>query len=189
MEIAVLARNWWVIALRGAIAIVLGVITLLLPGVTLAALMLLFGAYALVEGILNIVAAIRDRRGGRTSWALVLEGVVSIAAGLITIVVPGVTALALLYLIAAWAVITGVLEIVAAVRLRKVIRHEWWLALSGVLSVILGVLMMIAPAAGALALVLWIGAYAIVFGVLLVALAFRLRGLSEQVPASVARAA
>jgi uncharacterized membrane protein HdeD (DUF308 family) len=189
MEIAVLARNWWVIALRGVIAIVFGVITLLLPGVTLAALMLLFGAYALVEGILNIVAAIRDRRGGRPSWALVLEGVVSIAAGLITVVVPGVTALALLYLIAAWAVITGVLEIVAAVRLRRLIRREWLLALSGVLSVILGVLMMIAPAAGALALVLWIGAYTIVFGVLLVALAFRLRGLSEQVPVSVARAA
>ena len=189
MEIAVLARNWWVIALRGVIAIVFGVITLLLPGVTLAALMLLFGAYALVEGILNIVAAIRDRRGGRTSGALLLEGMVSIAAGLITIVVPGVTALALLYLIAAWAIITGVLEIVAAVRLRKVIRHEWWLALSGALSVILGVLMMIAPAAGALAVVLWIGAYAIVFGVLLVALAFRLRGLLEPVHESMARAA
>ena len=189
MEIAVLVRNWWVIALRGVIAIVFGVLAVLLPGVTLAALTLLFGAYALVEGILNIVAAIRDRRGGRPAWALVLAGIISIAAGLITIVVPGVTALALLYLIAAWAIITGVLESVAAVRLRKLIRNVGWLALSGVLSVILGVLMMLAPAAGALAVVLWIGAYAIVFGVLLVALAFRLRGLAEQVRGAMAHAA
>ena len=189
MEIVLLVRNWWAIALRGVAAILFGILAFAVPGLTLAALVLLFGAYALVDGVLNIIAAIRGRHAGRPAWILLFEGVVSVAAGLVAVLLPSLTALALLYLIGAWAVITGVLEIVAAVRLRRRIQGEWWLALSGVLSVILGVLIMVAPGAGALALVLWIGAFAIVFGVLLVALAFRLRRWTADVRDIMVRAA
>jgi uncharacterized membrane protein HdeD (DUF308 family) len=144
--------------------------------VTLAALILLFGAYALVDGIFNVIAAVSGRSGARRWWALLLAGLVSIAAGIVTFSMPGLTALALVYVIGAWAIARGVFEIVAAVRLRKVIRNEWWLGLSGALSIVFGALMMLAPGAGALALVFWIGAYAVVFGALLVAFGVRLRG-------------
>jgi uncharacterized membrane protein HdeD (DUF308 family) len=120
---------------------------------------------------------------------LLLEGLVSIAAGLVTFFWPGLTALVLLYVVAAWALVTGVLEIVVAVSLRKRIRGEWWLALSGILSVITGGLMMWAPDAGALALVLWIGAYAVVFGALLIGLALRLRGWRVEAEQALSRAA
>lgn len=184
-----LARNWWAVALRGAAAIIFGILTLILPGVTLAVLVLLFGGYALVDGVFNVIAAVRARGGDRPWWVLVLEGIVSIGAGIVTFVLPGLTAVVLLYVIAAWAIITGVLEIVAAIRLRKRITGEWWLGLSGALSIVFGVLLMIAPAAGALALVLWIGGYAVVFGALLIALAFRLRGWRGEERAAMPRAA
>jgi len=189
MNIVARARNWWAVALRGIAAIVFGVLTFVLPGITVAALVLLFGAYAIVEGVFNVVAAVRGRRGEEPWWTLLLEGLVSIAAGVVAFAWPGLTALVLLYVIAAWAVITGVVEIVAAVRLRKEITGEWWLALSGALSVLFGVVLMIAPGAGALALVLWIGAYAIVFGVLLLGLALRLRRGRDDTRIRVARAA
>jgi uncharacterized membrane protein HdeD (DUF308 family) len=183
-----LVKNWWAIALRGLAALLFGLLTAILPGITLTALLLLFGAYALVEGVFNIVAAFRRRGGARSWWALILEGLASIAAGVITFVVPGITALALLYVIAAWAVVTGVLEIVAAVGLRKQIQGEWWLVLAGWLSIVFGVVLAIFPGAGALALVLWIGAYSLVFGILLLALAFRLRGLRGEPSGTVAHA-
>jgi uncharacterized membrane protein HdeD (DUF308 family) len=170
-----LARNWWAIALRGVAGIVFGILAFVMPGVTLAVLVLLFGAYALVDGIFNIIAAITGHTGAQSWWMLLLEGLVSVAAGLVTFFMPGLTALTLVYVISAWAIITGVLEIVAAIRLRKVITNEWWLVLGGVLSIVFGVFIAAAPDAGALALVFWIGAYAIVFGALLVALGFRLR--------------
>jgi uncharacterized membrane protein HdeD (DUF308 family) len=176
VDIETLTKNWWALALRGIAAIVFGILTLVLPGVTLAALILLFGVYALVEGVFNVVAAIRGRGDGPPWWALVLEGLVSIAAGIVAILVPGLTALALLYMIAAWAVVTGVLEIVAAVRLRRQITGELWLALNGVLSIVFGALTFLVPGAGALSLAWLIGAYAVLFGVLLLGLAFRLRG-------------
>jgi len=176
VDIETLAKNWWALALRGIAAIVFGILALVLPGVTLAVLVLLFGAYALVEGVFNVVAAIRGRGDGSSWWALVLEGSVSIAAGIVAILVPGLTALALLYMIAAWAVVTGVLEIVAAVRLRRQITGELWLALNGVLSIVFGVLTFLVPGAGALSLAWLIGAYAVLFGLLLLGLAFRLRG-------------
>jgi uncharacterized membrane protein HdeD (DUF308 family) len=171
-----LAKNWWAVALRGVAAIIFGILAFIMPGVTLAVLVLLFGSYALVDGILNIIAAVSGRSGVRPWWALLLEGIVSIGAGLVAFFMPGLTALALVYVIAAWAVVTGVLEIVAAIRLRKAIDNEWWLGLSGALSIVFGVVLMMAPGAGALALVLWIGAYAVIFGILLVALGVRLRG-------------
>jgi len=189
MDIESLARNWWMLAVRGATAIVFGLLTLLMPGVSLAALILLFGSYALVDGIFNVVAAIRRRSGESPWWALLLEGLVSIGAGIVTFAMPGLTAIVLLYVIAAWAVVTGVLEVVAAVRLRKQITGEWWLGASGALSVIFGVLLMIWPGPGALALVMWIGAYAVVFGGLLVGLAFRIRGLRDAARPAVRRAA
>jgi uncharacterized membrane protein HdeD (DUF308 family) len=171
------------------VAIVFGILTLVLPGLTLAALIVLFAVYALVEGVFNIVAAARGGTADLPGWVLLLEGLVSVAAGVATVVLPGLTALALMYVIAGWAIVTGVLEIVAAVRLRRWIVGEWRLALSGVLSVVFGLLTAIAPGAGALALVLWIGAYATVFGVLLVAFAFRLRRARAELRPGLARAA
>src|SRR5438477_672914 len=175
MEVMILARNWGAIAIRGVAAILFGVLTFVVPGLTLTALVLLFGAYALVDGAFNIIAAVRRRAGDPPWWVLLLEGIVGVAAGVVTFVLPGLTAVTLVYIIAAWAIVTGVLEIVAAVRLRRQLTGEWWLLLGGVLSVVFGVVVMLAPAAGALAMVRWIGAYAIVFGALLLALAFRLR--------------
>jgi len=177
--VASLANHWWAIALRGAIAILFGVLAAMMPKLTLYVLVLMFGGYALVEGVFTVVAAISQRRTEKHWWALLLEGLVSIVAGLIAIFMPGLTALWLVYLIAAWAIVTGVLAIAAAIRLRKVITGEWWLGLSGVLSVIFGFFIAIAPGAGALGLVLWIAAYAIIFGISLVALAFRLRNASH----------
>ena len=179
MDPTVLSRNWWAIALRGVAAIIFGVLTFVMPGITLAVLVLLFGAYAIVDGVLTLVAVARGQVSHRDvpRWMLVLEGIVSIAAGLVAFVWPGLTTLALVYLIGAWAIVTGVLEVVAAVRLRRQIENEWWLGLSGALSIVFGVLVMSAPGAGALAMVFWIGAYAIVFGALLVGLAFRLRSV------------
>jgi uncharacterized membrane protein HdeD (DUF308 family) len=189
IDITPLVRNWWAIALRGMAAILFGILTFVVPVLSLAVLVLLFGSYAIVDGVFNLVAAVRRREGARPWWALVLEGIVSLAAGVVTLVWPVLTTLALVYIIGIWAVITGVLEIVAAVRLRKHITGEGWLALSGALSVVFGALLMIAPGAGALALVLWIGAYAIVFGALLVFLGFRLRRLRVDGRAAVLRAA
>ena len=185
-----LARNWWALAIRGAAAIIFGLLTFVLPGVTLAVLVLLFGAYAIVDGVFNLIAAFRTQgTEERPRWLLLLEGLVSIAAGIVTFAMPGLTALMLVYVIGVWAVITGVLEIVAAIRLRHDIPNEWWLVASGVLSVVFGVLVMVAPGAGALALVLWIGAYAVVFGALLVGLAFRLRREQSEIRAEIRRAA
>jgi uncharacterized membrane protein HdeD (DUF308 family) len=171
-----LARYWWTLAVRGVVGILFGILTLIWPGITLAVLVILFGAYALVDGIFAIGAAISDRVGSSQWWALILEGMVGILIGLLTFAWPGITALVLLYLIGAWAIITGVLEIVAAIRLRNHIANEWSLGLAGVLSVLFGILMFVWPGATALALVWLIGLYALFFGVLLLALAFRLRG-------------
>ena len=171
-----LSRNWWAVALRGLAGILFGIITFVSPGISLAALVLLFGAYAFADGVLSIVSAVR-RRGADRWWLLLLQGIVGIAAGIVTLLWPGITALSLLFVIAAWALVGGALQIAAAIRLRKVITGEWLLALSGVLSMALGVLLVLFPGPGALAVVIWIGAYAFVFGILLLVLGFKLRGL------------
>jgi uncharacterized membrane protein HdeD (DUF308 family) len=180
LTLATLAKSWWAIALRGAAAIIFGILALLMPDITLTALVFLFGAYALVEGVFAVVAALRRRPGERAWWAMLLQGLVSIAVGVVTFFMPDLTALALVYLIAAWALITGMLEIVAAIGLRKLIRGEWWLAVSGVLSGSFGIMLFVWPGAGALALVLWIGIFSIVLGMLLLLLAFRLRVLRDE---------
>lgn len=171
----VLARNWWALVLRGFFDVLFGITAFVWPGITLAVLVLLYGAFALVDGSFAIAAVLVGRTRGMPSWALLVEGLAGIAVGAITFFWPGITQLALLFMIAAWAVVTGVFEIVAAVRLRKEIRGEWLLALSGVLSVAVGVALVVNPGAGLLAISWMIGTYAIIFGVLFIVLGFRLR--------------
>ena len=172
------SQYWWVIALRGVVAIVFGILAFAWPGVTLRALVLLFGAYAVVDGVAAIVMGIKEYGEHERWWATLLGGLVSLVAGIATFVYPGITALALLTLIAIWAVVRGIFEIVAAVRLRHVIKGEWLLGLGGALSIVFGLAMIAFPGAGALAVVWWIGAYAVVLGVVLVTLGFRARGLA-----------
>ena len=173
-----LARYWWAVALRGALAVVFGVIALIWPDITLHALVLLYGFYALVDGLLALAALlvggnlVRDRRG----W-LVVEGVAGIAAGVIAFLWPGITALVLLYLIAAWAIATGVLEVAVAIWLRRELRGEWLLALGGIASVAFGIFLIVLPGEGAVAVVRVLGVFAILFGAALVGLGLRLRRL------------
>jgi uncharacterized membrane protein HdeD (DUF308 family) len=172
-----LARNWWVLVVRGVLAIVFGILAFVLPGATLAALVILFGAFMLVDGLFALVTAWRRSERRMSWWPVVLEGLAGIAIGVITFYWPGVTAFALLYLIAAWAFVTGIFEIAAAIRLRKEIRGELFLALIGVASILFAVLVVLFPGEGAVAIVWAIGAYAVVFGILLVVLGLRLRRL------------
>jgi uncharacterized membrane protein HdeD (DUF308 family) len=174
-----LADNWAALVVRGVAGIIFGIFALIWPPAAVAALVLLFGVYALIDGAMNLVAAIRAPREGRRWGWLTLSGAIGVAAGLISFFSPGITALALVLLIAAWSLVTGIAEIIVAVRLRKHIRGEWLLIVSGLLSVVFGVLLFLAPAAGALALAIWVGAYMLVFGALLLAFGFRLRGWSR----------
>ncbi len=169
-----LAKNWWLLLLRGIAAIIFGVLAFAWPGLTLLTLILFYGAFALVDGVLAIIAAIA---GGAPAprWWLAIVGVLGIAAGLLTFLMPGLSALVLLFFIAGWAIATGVLQIIGAIQLRKEIDNEWLLILGGVISVLFGVGMMLAPGAGALALVWVIGTYAVIMGVVFVALALRLK--------------
>ena len=153
---------------------------ILVPGATLRVLTLLFAAYALVEGIVNCIAALRAPQGERRWWVLLLEGIVSIIAGIFAFLYPDITILVFVYLIAFWAIITGVFEVTAAIRLRKQIEGEWLLILSGILSIIFGALILFVPIVGALTIAAFIGAYALLFGILLVALGFKLRGWGRQ---------
>lgn len=176
---AALGRNWWLLLLRGLVAIVFALLTWAQPGVSLAALVLVFGIYVLADGLLGVWSAIAKRRDNRHWWVLLLWGLVSIAVGVMTFVMPGITGLVLLMYIAAWAVITGVLQIVAAIRLRKEIKGEWLMILSGLVSVAFGVLLFLQPGAGALAVAWIIATYAFIFGVLMVLLAFKVRKLGR----------
>ncbi|MCA9953386.1 MAG: HdeD family acid-resistance protein [Ardenticatenaceae bacterium] len=170
-----LSRYWWLLALRGAAAVIFGILAFIWPGLTLGALVILFGVYVLIDGVASLVAGFSHREENGRWWVTALEGVVGILAGVLTLVYPGITAVLLLYFIAAWAIITGVLELVAAIRLREEIDGEWALGLSGLISIFLGVGLIVFPSAGALALVWMIGTYAILFGGLLIYLAFKLR--------------
>jgi uncharacterized membrane protein HdeD (DUF308 family) len=169
-----MTRNWGAIALRGFIAVLLGVIAIVWPGPTVAVLVILVGAFALVEGVTNIMAGVRVREG----WAIA-EGIISVIVGIVIVVWPAITALALLYLVAAWAILTGILRIVAAIQLRRVIHNEWLLAGSGLASVIFGVVAAVFPGAGILALIWLLGAWLIVLGVILIAFALSLRQLAH----------
>jgi uncharacterized membrane protein HdeD (DUF308 family) len=186
MLMIILAGNWWALALRGLLAVLFGITAFVMPGLTLAALVLLYGAYALVDGVFAVVASLAGRTFGTPWWAMLIRGLLGIAVGIVTFVWPGITELALLYIIAAWAVVTGGFEIAAAIRLRKEIRGEWLLVLSGAISVLFGLALMVYPAAGALAIVWLLGSYAIIFGVLLLVLGLRLRSLSQSIAPVVA---
>lgn len=174
-----LAQNWWMLLLRGMAAILFGIAVLVWPGIALTTLVLVWGAYALVDGIFAIVMGIRSRTQVEHWWVTVLEGVVGIIAGVVAFVWPGITAVALLYVVAAWAIITGILEIVAAIQLRKEISDEFWLGLSGVLSVLLGVLLVVYPGTGMLSLLWVLALYEIAFGVATIILSFRVRALGH----------
>jgi uncharacterized membrane protein HdeD (DUF308 family) len=169
-----LARYWWLFLLRGIAAIIFGVLAFVWPGITLVTLVLFWGAFVMVDGVLALANAIMGGNMG-SRWWLALIGVLGLIVGLLTFAAPGVTALVLLWFIATWAIVLGVFQIIGAIRLRKEIDNEWTLVLGGVVSVLFGLILLVRPGAGAVALIWVIGAYAIVFGVLLVAFAFRLK--------------
>jgi uncharacterized membrane protein HdeD (DUF308 family) len=172
-----MSRDWWIIALQGIAAVIFGVLAIIWPGITLLALVFLFAAYALVDGVLALIRGVRGE-GGRRDWTQVLLGIVGIAAGVIAYAVPGITAYALLLVIAAWAIASGLIELKAAYQLREVIRREWLLALDGLVSIVFGLVLVVFPSAGALAVVWLIGSFAVASGVILLMIAFRMRGRS-----------
>jgi uncharacterized membrane protein HdeD (DUF308 family) len=171
----VLAGNWWAWIIRGVLAILFGILALVFPGATLRVLALLFGAYAVVEGIFNGIIALRAPKGESRWWVLLLEGIISVAAGFIAFLYPDITVLVFVVLLGVWAIITGAFEIAAAIRLRKYIEGEWLLVLSGILSILFGAIFLFVPSIGALTIAVLVGAYALLFGILLVALGIKLR--------------
>ena len=177
------AKNWWVLLIRGILAVLFAVMAFELPGITLVTLVLLYGVYALVDGLTTLWIG-----GLSRAWGFVFLGILGVIAGIITFIYPGITAVALLYLIAAWAIVRGIFEIVTAIQMRKQMRHEWLLILAGILSVLFGLLLAANPAAGALAMVWLIGAYALLFGLMMIMLAFRLRGLPGRLERLASRA-
>ena len=176
--ITAFARNWWTFTLRGVFALLFGVLAFVAPSATLTTLIFIFGFYAIMNGVFTLYAAWNLRRYERW-WVFLLEGLLGIAAGVIAFVSPGATALAFLSIIATWAILVGILQIVAAIRLRQVIENEWSMGLSGLASVIFGVLLIVWPRSGLLTISWIIGFYAIAFGIMLLVLGSRLRGLNN----------
>jgi uncharacterized membrane protein HdeD (DUF308 family) len=170
-----LARNWWLFLLRGVAALIFGVLSLVWPEISLATLILFFGAYALVDGAFALSAAIVGRGDAEVRWWLVLVGLLGIGIGIGTFLWPGLTALTLLYFIAGWVIAIGLLQIIGAIELRNVIEDEWWLIFDGALSVLFGILLFIMPGAGALALIWLIALFAIAYGILMVGFAFKVK--------------
>ena len=182
---ALLAQNWWAVALRGVFAVLFGLIALVVPGATILSLVLFFSAYMLVDGVFGIVAAVRAARQGERWGLLILEGIANIAVGVIAFVWPGLTAIAFVLLLAAWSLISGGLMLGAAFRLSQA-HGRWWLALGGIVSIVFGVLLVIAPVIGAVVLTWWLGAYALIFGIALLVLAFKLRARKDDTPRAAA---
>lgn len=178
-ETVAVARWWWTFILRGALAIAFGIVAFFAPMWGVAILIGLFVAWALIDGVTSLFTGIRTRTTDRNWWLAILEGVIGIAVGIIALFVPQFTTQVLVYLIAAWAIVTGVVEIIMAIRLREQIKGEFWMGLAGVASILFGVLLFLFPAAGVLSLVWLIGAFAIVFGGFLVILGWRLRTIDE----------
>lgn len=176
-----LARWWWTFILRGVLAILFGVLAFFAPQFGIAILVGLFAAWAIIDGIGNLIAGIRTRGQDRSWWLEVLEGLVSVAAGVVALLLPAYAAQVLVLVIAAWAVITGVIEVVMAVRLRRVIENEVWMALAGTASILFGIILVLFPSAGALSLVWLIGSFAIAFGAFLIILGWRLRQIDRAV--------
>ena len=173
-----MTQNWWAIALRGLVAVLFGIAAFMWPGITLWVLAPLFGAYALFNGIFTVIEAFSRDVSRERWWALLFEGVVGSAIGVVTLIIgPWLTVMGLLYLIAFWAIMTGVFEIITAIRLRHEIRGEWLMALIAILSMAFGLLLVSFPVTGALSVILIIGAFAFATGALMISLAFKLRSL------------
>jgi uncharacterized membrane protein HdeD (DUF308 family) len=187
----VLAEAWWVVGLRGILGIIFGLICLLTPGIAVQVFVILFAAYMLVDGVFAIISGIRAARNGERWGLLLLEGVVDLAAGAVAVLWPAITLVALIWVIAIWAIVSGALMLGAAFGL-NLDHGRWWLALGGIASIIFGVLLVIEPLVGAVVLTMWVGAYAIVFGGVLLVLAFQLHSKREaqmrKAPASAKKA-
>src|SRR4051794_33734455 len=181
-----LTRNWWLVVLRGVLSIVFGIAAFVWPRDALAALVLLFGAYALVDGVFAMAAGIAGSgASGGTRWLLVLGGLAGVVVCVLTFFYPHITALRLLYIIGAWGIATGIFEAVAGFQLRQEISNEWYLIIGGLLSVAFGVLVFVYPAAGALSILWLIGIYAVIYGIALVALGFRVRSVNTTITKAV----
>ena len=178
-----LCDRWWILLVRGLAAIFFGVLCFAQPGLSLATLVLMFGAYSIVDGVLGVFVAVSGRKEIEDWWVLLLWGLVSIIVGILTFAAPDITALILLFYIAIWAVASGVLQIALAIRLRKEIEGEWLMILAGVLSIAFGLILMVKPGEGALAVIWIIGGYAVAFGVALAILGFRLRSFGNRIAA------
>lgn len=165
-----LARNWWLLLIRGILAVLFGLVAFAWPALTLVTLVLLYGAYAFVDGLTALWVGVSSR-----AWGVLFFGLLGVGVGIYTFFYPGVTAIVLLYLIAAWALVRGAFEIVTAIQLRKEISYEWALVVSGLISIIFGIVLFANPGEGALAMVVVIGAFALMFGVVMIVLAFRVR--------------
>jgi uncharacterized membrane protein HdeD (DUF308 family) len=170
------ARNWWVLLIRGVLALLFGLMAFALPGLTLVTLVLLYALYVIADGLTALWVG-----GSSRAWSFGLVGILGIVAGIFTFVYPGITAIALLYLIAVWAIVRGIFEIVTAIQLRKEISNEWTLILGGIISIVFGLVLAARPGVGALAMVWVVGVYALVFGLITIVLAFRVRGLAQRV--------
>lgn len=176
--LSAISRRWWVFLLNGIAAILFGIMAFVWPGVTLLTLVLLFGFYCMADGIAAIFASFAKHEAtGRSWWQMLLLGAISLIAGVTAVAWPGISAAVLLFVIAWWAIIHGVFEIAAAIALRKIIDNEWMLVLAGIVSILFGIALMVQPAVGALAVVFWIGAFALIRGIFMVALAFKLRSI------------
>jgi uncharacterized membrane protein HdeD (DUF308 family) len=185
--LSLISRDWWVFALRGVAAILFGVLAFVSPGITLTALVYLFGAYAFVDGATLLIALARGEAGARkNAWSVGIMGVLGIVISIVTLVWPGITALSLLFIVAFWAITMGVFQVVAAIALRREIEGEFWMGLGGVMSVVFGIVLIVSPGTGLLALVWLLGAWAIVFGASSLGLAYRLHGIdaTRRTPAS-----
>jgi uncharacterized membrane protein HdeD (DUF308 family) len=178
-----LCDRWWILLIRGLAALLFGVLCFAQPGLSLATLVLMFGAYSMVDGFLGVFVAVSGRKEIEDWWVLLLWGLVSIIVGILTFAAPSITALILLFYIAIWAVASGVLQIALAIRLRKEIEGEWLMILAGVLSIAFGLILMVKPGEGALAVIWIIGGYAVAFGVALAILGFRLRSFGNRITA------
>jgi uncharacterized membrane protein HdeD (DUF308 family) len=181
---SILSRFWWMTLLRGVVSILFGILIFTQPGISLKALTLLFGAFVLVDGVTNVISAFGGRKQNESWWLLLLVGLCGIGVGILTFTSPAITTIVLMFYIAAWAIASGLLEIVAAIRLRKEIKGEWWLALSGLLSVAFGVFLMARPGVGVLAVLWTIGVFSIAFGIVLVVFSFRSRGFVREAHAA-----
>jgi uncharacterized membrane protein HdeD (DUF308 family) len=188
--LGLVARDWWAFAIRGVAAIAFGVLAFIWPEATLSVLVLLFGAYVLIDGVSMLIALARgDALARRHAWAVGIIGVLGIVAGVVTFAWPGLTAMSLLYLVAFWAIATGTFEVIGAVALRRELDGEIWMALGGVASIVFGALLIAFPSDGLISLVWLVGLWAIVFGVSNLSLAYRLHQISAALPMPARRAA